>query len=211
MIVLNNIFYKYPRGDREIIRGVSACFDKGEIVAVTGPNGCGKTTLTKLIVGIYRPDAGSIAIDGADTSGLDLADIGRRAGYVFQNPDRQLFCDTVYNEVAYGLKNMGCGHEEPAARVRRYLDMFGLTPLRESYPGRLSRGEKQRVALAAILAMGTDYIILDEPTTGLDVRTRNQLGRLLAHIKQEQDCGIIIVSHERSFIEAYADREWVIA
>lgn len=207
MIELDAVTYKYPRSGRAVIEGCCARFDRGEIVAVTGPNGCGKTTLTKLIVGVLRPQAGRIAIDGRDTAGLDLFAIGRLAGYIFQNPARQLFCDTVEHEVAYGLENLGLPAQTVRARTEEYLELLRLSHLRQAYPGRLSQGEKQRLMLAATLALGTRYLILDEPTTGLDVRTRHQLEEMLRTLRARQNCGIVVVSHEREFISRCADRE----
>jgi energy-coupling factor transport system ATP-binding protein len=209
MISINNIAFKYPLSDVLVLSEFSAGFQRGEIVAVSGRNGCGKTTLTKLLVGILRPMRGSIAIDGVETAGMDLFEIGRRVGYVFQNPNRQLFCDTVYNEVAYGLRNMKLDEAQTAEKTRHYLDYFELARYSDVFPGKLSLGEKQRLALASVLALGTDYLVLDEPTTGLDTRRQNELGDMLLRLRSELGCGIILVSHETSFIKAYADRELV--
>ena len=209
MIELINLKYKYPHGSAYIIQGFSSRFDRGEITAISGKNGCGKTTLTKLLVGILRPSEGCIMIDGCDTACLNLFEIGRLVGYIFQNPNRQLFCDTVYNEVAYGLKNLQMGEEQITQTVNYYLDLFDLNRYRETYPGKLSLGEKQRLALAAVLALGTDYIVLDEPTTGLDARRQQQLGRMLVKLKQYQNSGIIVASHSADFIDRYTDRELV--
>ena len=209
MIELSAVGYKYPRAKAEVIHDFSARFERGEIAAISGKNGCGKTTLTKLITGILRPDCGKISIDGEDSSGMSLFDIGKRVGYVFQNPSDQLFCASVYDETAYGLLNIGLSREETDEKVRFYLNFFRLTGLENSLPDTLSLGEKQRVALACVLSMGTDYLIMDEPTTGLDMRSRAQLGELLTDIKQTRGAGIILVSHDSGFIAKIADRELV--
>jgi len=209
MIDVENVTFKYPHCCAPAISGFSACFERGEIVAVTGRNGCGKTTMTKLLAGIFRPDEGRVSIDGSDTAKMDLFEIGQKLGYIFQNPDNQLFCDTVFSEVAYGVRNQGLSENEVSQKVGRYLELFDLSRYRETYPGKLSLGEKQRLALAAVLALGTDYLALDEPTAGLDVYRRLQLGDMLLKLKRELNCGIIIVSHERGFIADYADRELV--
>ena len=211
MISVDNITYKYPLAAAPILSGFSARFERGEIVALMGKNGSGKTTLTKLLVGMLRPLSGSIFIDDLSISDMDLFEIGQRTGYVFQNPNRQLFCDTVYNEVAYGLRNLGLDDALASRKVDYYLDYFDLTRYRGTYPGKLSLGEKQRLALAAVLALGTDYLILDEPTTGLDEHRREDLGHMLLELRQEFNCGIVFVSHEADFIASYADRELVIA
>ena len=210
MIKLENITYKYPKGSAPVLSDFSACFERGEIVAVRGKNGCGKTTLTKLIAGILRPAAGYIQIDGADTGSLDLFGIGQRVGYIFQNPNLQLFCDTVYNEAAYGLKNSGLESSQIAEKTDYYLEHFEILQYRDVYPGKLSLGEKQRLALAAVLVLGTDYLVLDEPTTGLDVYRRRALGDMLLRLREERNCGIVFTSHEADFIARCADRELVI-
>lgn len=209
MIEVHGVSYKYPKTDEYVLRSLSLDFRRGEICAVTGPNGCGKTTLTKLMTGVLRPDEGSILIDGCDEAGMGLFEIGQRIGYVFQNPSKQLFCATVNEEIAFGLKNQGMSEGGIEDTVAYYTERFRLSHHRDDYPGRLSQGEKQRVVLAAVLSMGTDYLILDEPTTGLDVRGRHELGEILRGLVRERETGILIVSHERGFISRYADREVV--
>jgi energy-coupling factor transport system ATP-binding protein len=211
MICVENAVYRYPQSNAPVLTDFSACFDRGEVVAVTGRNGCGKTTLTKLLVGILRPEAGVVTIDGSDASRMDLFEIGQRVGYIFQNPNRQLFCDAVYNEVAYGLRNSGLDETLTEEKADHYLEYFDLDRYRETYPGKLSHGEKQRLALAAVLALGTDYIVLDEPTAGLDVRRQRELGDMLSKLRRERSCGIIIVSHETDFVARFADRELVMS
>ena len=209
MIKAESLSFKYPHSSASVLSDFSAEFDRGEITAIRGKNGCGKTTLTKLLTGVLRPESGSISIDSLDISCLDLFEIGQRVGYVFQNPNRQLFCDTVFNEVAYGLRNLGFDAAQTEAEVIHFLEFFGLSSYRDSYPGKLSHGEKQRLALAAVLALGTGYLVLDEPTTGLDVRRQRELGGMLRKLRQESGCGIILVSHEADFIANFADRELV--
>jgi len=210
MIQVEAVTYRYPKSVVPVFSDFFAEFRRGEITAVTGKNGCGKTTLTKLLVGILRPSLGYISIDGSNTSDMDLSDIGRRVGYVFQNPNRQLFCDTVYNEVAFGLRYTGLCEDETKQRAEHFLDRFDLKQYRETYPGKLSLGEKQRLALAAVMALATDYLVLDEPTTGHDARRQRELGEALIKLRHELDCGIVLVSHETDFIARYADRELLI-
>jgi len=209
MITVNDVTYGYPGGAAPVLSGFSAFFKRGEITAVSGGNGCGKTTLSKLITGMLRPSGGSVLIDDTDISGMDLFAIGRRVGYVFQNPDNQLFCDTVYNEVAFGLRNLKIDNAEVDEKTSHYLDHFGLSRYKDVYPGKLSIGEKQRLALAAVLALGTDYLLLDEPTTGLDVLRRSELGELLTGLRDSGGCGIIVISHDKRFISRFAGREVV--
>ena len=211
MLEAVSITFGYLKCASPVFRDFTARFVRGEIVALCGKNGCGKTTLTKLLVGILRPSSGQILIDGNDISGMSLFDTGKRVGYVFQNPNRQLFCDTVYNEIAYGLRNSGMGADETNHKVNSCLKLFGLERYTGVFPGKLSLGEKQRVALAAVLALGTDYLVMDEPTSGLDVRRQAELGDMLVKLRIETRCGIVIASHEIDFIDRYADRELVIA
>ena len=211
MILIENVSYKYPKSDDAAVSDFSAQFRRGEITALSGKNGCGKTTLTKLLVGALRPDSGRVSIDDLDTAGMDLFEIGRRAGYLFQNPNRQLFCDTVYNEVAFGLRNLGMDEAGAEETSEYYLGLFDLTRYRDIYPGKLSLGEKQRLVLAAVLALGTDYLVLDEPTTGLDIRRRDELGELLLRLKLEKNCGVVVASHDAAFISKYADGELVMS
>ncbi|MGE4484618.1 MAG: energy-coupling factor ABC transporter ATP-binding protein [Oscillospiraceae bacterium] len=211
MITVKCVSFKYPRSDREVIKDLSCSFGRGEVVALTGGNGCGKTTLTKLMTGMLRPESGCVTVGGYDIKDMDLFQIGRRIGYVFQNPNRQLFCQTVYDEIAFGLKNLGLGEKLFACKTEEMLSRFDLARLRASFPGNLSFGEKQRTALAAVLALGTEYLILDEPTSGLDMRGREELGALLRGLADNDGCGVIFVSHERAFIDKYATREEVMS
>lgn len=208
-IKVENIAYKYPKRAQYVLSGFSARFERGEITAVTGKNGCGKTTLTKLLVGILRPSAGRVVIDDLETISMDLFEIGQIVGYVFQNPNRQLFCDTVYNEVAYGLRSQCLDEDLITQNTERCLELFGLSRYKDTYPGKLSLGEKQRLALAAVIALGTDYLVLDEPTSGLDALSQRELGELLRKLRSELNCGIIFASHEHGFISRCSDRELV--
>jgi len=210
MIFIDNVTFRYPQMISAVIDHFSASFDRSEIVAITGRNGSGKTTLTRLLTGMLRPDSGLIAVDGSDMCGMDLCEIGSRIGIVFDNPSRQMFCSTVAEEVTFGLAEAGLPLEEIEKRSGEYLARLHIAHLRDQYPGKLSRGEKQCVMLAAMLCRGTDYIVLDEPTTGLDIRTRHELGRTLLSLCRERSAGIVVVSHERDFLRAYASREVII-
>ena len=209
MISVDNITFTYPRSKTPVLKGFSADFQREKITAIRGKNGCGKTTLTKLITGILKPETGHILIDGHNIVDDDLFQIGQKVGYLFQNPNSQLFCETVYKEIAYGLENMGLNEEAIAKKASYYLDYFNISHLSEAYPAKLSQGEKQRVMLSVILAMGNQYLILDEPTSGLDMKSRQDLGLMLEKLCLEQGLGIIIVSHDRDFMARYAQRELV--
>lgn len=196
---VKNLNFRYKKGNKMILQDFSAEFPVGEITAVTGKNGTGKTTLAKLIVGILKPQSGKILVDGENISGESLAQRGMRIGYVMQNPERQIFSETVVEEMRYGLKNLKLSEEEIQGRVDEYLEFFGLLHHKDSFPFILSHGEKQRLVLAAILAMKPKYLILDEPTASLDQKRKVVLGEYLKKL----DCGIIVISHDKAFIDAY--------
>jgi energy-coupling factor transport system ATP-binding protein len=210
MIEIEHVSYRYPKNSADTLHDVNLHFERGEICALTGKNGCGKTTLTKLLTGILRPDKGDILVNETDIKNCNLFEIGQQIGYVFQNPNKQLFCATVFEEIAFGLRNKNMPPSDVKRLTEEYLERFHLEKLHNKYPGNLSYGEKQRVVLAAVLALGTDYLVLDEPTTGLDMRGRSELGGILKKLSIEQGCGIVIVSHERGFVERYANREAVL-
>lgn len=207
MIQAKNISFQYPKSDRWVLKNFSADFNKNEIIALTGPNGCGKTTLSRILVGILKPKRGNVYIDNVDTAQLSLAEIGKKIGLVMQHPARQLFCTTVQEEMEYGLKNLGLDEAEIAKRVQYYLEYFQLENYKEVFPFEMSYGEKQRLVLAAILAMRPEYLLLDEPTASLDVYRQKLLGELITKIHKETKTGIIIISHDRDFIEKYATKE----
>jgi len=209
MIQLDNITYQYPQTKNPVIKDYSASFERGEVVAITGRNGCGKTTLTRLLAGILRPASGKVVLDGIDLAGLDLYEIGCRVGLVFENPARQLFCPTVFEEVAFGLQESGLAPAEIERQTNDCLLRLHISHLTKNHPFQLSRGEKQCVMLAALLNRGSDYLVLDEPTAGLDLRTRHDLGRQLVSLARENSAGVVVVSHEHDFIKACADREVV--
>ena len=210
MLRLEAVSFHYPKCETNIINELSCEFNPGEWVAITGRNGCGKTTLVKLLTGVLRPSAGRIVLDGKDLSGLDLFGIGQHIGCVFQDPSRQLFCRTVTEEISYGLRNLALAESEIQERVEHYLKLFDLEDLAQSFPGNLSQGEQQRVVLAAVMALGTRYLLLDEPTSSLDMPTREKLGESLEALVQA-GCGVIVVSHERAFIQRWAQRELVLS
>ncbi len=205
LLETHKLCYTYPGHKKEILHDLTVVFRSGEITALTGDNGCGKTTLTKLLTGMLRPRQGCVCIDGNDIAAMSLAEIGRQVAYVFQNPSQQIFCTTVEDEIAYGLNNMKLDRAEIERRISFYLDYFEMAAYRRTFPQSLSQGEKQRLMLAAILAMHPRYVILDEPTTGLDVYRRKLLGDYLLRIK-EDGYGVIFVSHQDKFIATYADR-----
>lgn len=204
---IKDITFRYGKKEPAVLEAFSAVFEQKKITAVLGPNGAGKTTLSKIIMGILAPEQGSVCLDGPDMKEWSLAERGRRIGYVMQNPARQIFSTTVQEEMEYGLVNQGLEGEELEAKCRKFLSLFDLTGYEEAFPFHLSHGEKQRLVLAAVLAMEPDYLLLDEPTSSLDQRRRAQLGSYLENIRTGLGCGIILISHDRAFVEQYAQEQ----
>ncbi len=203
---VTEVTFRYGKKEPAVLEAFSAFFEKGEIAAILGPNGAGKTTLGKVIMGILKPEAGKILLDGQDLQDWSLAERGRKIGYAMQNPARQIFSPTVREEIAYGLENLGLSEQEIQEKSQAFLSLFGLDGMEEKFPFRLSHGEKQRLVLASILAMEPEYLLLDEPTSGLDQKRKAQLGHYLDRICGELGCGVLLISHDLGFVERYAKR-----
>lgn len=203
-IKLVGITYAYPRS-RFALKDVDLSLNQGEIVGITGENGSGKTTLGKIIMGILMPDSGNIEIDGVDGKTLKLCERGFKIGYAFQNPDRQLFAASVQDEIIFPLEIKGVDKKTAQERAETLLKRFELSHLKERVPMRLSRGEKQRLVLAATLAQEPGFLILDEPATGLDRDRKKALYQLLKELTEE-GIGMAVISHDLQFIEDYANR-----
>lgn len=178
---------------------------QGETVILTGPNGSGKTTLGKLLTGILKPTNGTIRIFDQDSKDLSLGDIGRKIGYCFQNPGKQLFAASVEEEIRFGLKYRGEDIDTIDQVTQEMMDIFEISHLKNEFPFNLSWGEKRRVVLAATLALNPAYLILDEPTTGLDEGRIDCLNRILKNLR-EKGIGMLLISHNQSFIDDNAYR-----
>jgi len=183
--------------------GVSLEVAPAEIVAVVGENGSGKTTLIKHFNGLLRPTEGSVIVDGLDAATVPVAELARRVGLVFQNPDTMLFAETVEDEVAFGLRNID--PDSTGEPIDAALGEVGLLHRKAVYPRSLSRGERQRLAIACVIAMRPRVIVLDEPTTGLDAREAARVMETLGRLRQEGHT-IIMVTHDMRLGEEYADR-----
>ncbi|MDV2481573.1 ABC transporter ATP-binding protein [Methanoculleus sp. Wushi-C6] len=174
-----------------------------EIVAVVGENGSGKTTLIKHFNGLLRPTEGSVTVDGLDAATVPIAELARHVGLVFQNPDTMLFAETVEEEVAFGLRNID--PESTGEPIEAALREVGLIHRKAVYPRSLSRGERQRLAIACVIAMKPGVIVLDEPTTGLDAREAARVMETLGRLRREGHT-IVMVTHDMRLGEEYADR-----
>lgn len=209
MLELKNVCFAYKK-QAPVINNVSLAIKPGEFLAIVGRNGSGKTTLTRLIMALRKPSSGEILLDGHPTQQSGPAEMARSIGYVFQNPDRQIFRDTVAEEISYGPEQLKSPPDLTAKLVSQALAAAGLTELTNAYPPSLSRGQKQRLAIASALAMQPKLLILDEPTSGQDAHEREQLMRLLTRLNQD-GLAILLITHDMELLAAYAKRVVVMA
>jgi len=198
MIVMENVYFTYPNGV-EALRGIDLKIEDGEFIAIMGQNGAGKTTLVKHMNGLLKPTRGRVLVDGVETTKVSVAKLARKVGLVFQNPDHQLFSETVEDEIKFALKNFGFDEETIKRRVDWALNMLDLERYRSVSPFMLSGGERKRVALASVLAWDPSIIILDEPTIGQDYRQKERLRQFIMQLNQ-QGKTIIIVTHDVEFV-----------
>ncbi|MGB9959480.1 MAG: energy-coupling factor ABC transporter ATP-binding protein [Candidatus Bathyarchaeales archaeon] len=198
MIEVQDLYFVYPSGV-EALKGVSLTIQNGEFVAVMGENGAGKTTLVKHFNGLLKPTRGKVLVDGVETTKVSVATLARKVGFVFQNPDHQLFSETVEEEIAFALKNFGFSSEIIEKRVTWALNLLGLAQYRKTSPFMLSGGERKRVALASVLAWDPEILILDEPTIGQDYQQKEMLRQFILQMK-EQGKTVVIVTHDVEFV-----------
>lgn len=198
MILLDDVHFAYD-GIYTALQGVSLQIDSGERLAIMGQNGAGKTTLVKHMNGLLRPQKGRVFVDGKDARKMSVAEIARIVGLVWQNPDHQLFLDTVEKEITFGLRNIGYSSAEAMERCAKTLSLLGLEGLTNRSPFSLSGGERKRVALASVLAIEPRVLALDEPTIGQDARQKENLSTMLMDLN-EGGCAVICVTHDIEFV-----------
>lgn len=192
---LEDIHFAYP-GRPAALKGATLTVESGERLAITGHNGAGKSTLLRIMVGLLLPTRGSITAFGAPRrEEADFHDVRRRAGLVFQDPDDQLFCPTVAEDIAFGPLNLGQSRDEAMAQVDSVLTMLDLMHLRDRITHRLSGGEKRLITLASVLAMSPEVLLLDEPTNALDEENEARLVEILQSLPQ----AMVIISHDPHF------------
>ena len=210
MLEVKNIKYSYNK-DYQALKGVSLKVEEGEMVALLGKNGAGKSTLFLHLNGIYEPDEGQVFIDGEELKydKKSLLKFRQKVGIVFQNPDDQIFAPTVEEDVAFGPLNLDLPMEEVQRRVTEALARVGMSGYEKKAPHHLSGGQKKRVAIAGILAMKPKYMVLDEPTAGLDPQGVTDLSKLLKELNDE-GITIIISTHEVNLVPNYAQRVFVL-
>ncbi len=199
-IDVREIHFAYPRG-KAVFSGFSQTFLHNTIYGVIGKKGAGKTTLGKLMVGLLSYNRGEIQMNGRAVHTLTLGEIGASVGYLYQNPTRQLFATTVYEELSFVFLLNGEDEKIVHEKVMQQLEKFHLTHVKDMFPFYLSQGEKQRLVIASLLMRKLNFLILDEPTTALDVKRKKELLTTLKEIQSADKMGLIIISHDREFLE----------
>ena len=208
MLDIQQVSFAYP-GHAPALKELSLTVAAGDFIGLAGRNGSGKTTLTRIMVGLAKPVSGQVLLDGQNTIQCGPAIMARAIGYVFQNPDRQIFRDTVAQEVAFGPEQMDWSDSERTQAVADALRMTGLESVVAAYPRGLTRSFRQRIAIASALALKPRLLILDEPTSGQDAEEKAQLMKLLDELNQ-QGIGIILVTHDMELLLAHTRRAVVL-
>jgi energy-coupling factor transport system ATP-binding protein len=211
-IEIKHLTYRYPSSKRDILTDISLNIKKGEFCAIIGPNGGGKTTLCHAIRGFvphfYQGDMqGEVWIDGKNTREMSVGELALKVGFVFQNPFTQIsgIADTVYEELAFGLENLGVEPAEIRERIERVLKLTRLDKLRDRTPFELSGGQQQRVALASIIVMEPEILVIDEPTSQLDPEGTEEVFEIIRLMK-ESGKTIVLVEHKMELVAQYSDR-----
>lgn len=203
-IKIDNLDYFYE-GEVQALKEINLEINKNEFIGIIGQNGAGKSTLLKNIIGLLKPSEGSVVVMGNDTCDSYVCDISTKVGFVLQNPDLQLFAQTVKEEVDFGPKNLGYEGEELENTVNRALKQVGMEDRKEDFPPALSRGERAKVVIASVLAMEPSIIIFDEPTRGQDYEGERQIMDIAAGLHNKGKT-VIVVTHDMQLIAEYANR-----
>jgi energy-coupling factor transporter ATP-binding protein EcfA2 len=211
IITIKDLSFSYAGATRQSLRNVSLEVEEGEFVIVTGPSGCGKTTLCRCLNGLvpnfYAGElTGEILVCGLDVRQHPTSELSRHVGLVFQNPENQLFSLTVERDVAFGPENLGLSREETRERVEWAMKVTGIENLRDRAPYELSGGQQQRVALASVLAMKPEVMVLDEPTSFLDPRSSLEILNVIAKLNEELRMTVILVEHRLDLATRHCDR-----
>lgn len=216
-IKLANVFHIYSKGtpfERRALNDVSLEISKGEFVAIIGHTGSGKSTLVQHLNGLLKPSQGKAAIDDVDLSGkgTNVKAARQQVGMVFQYPEHQIFAETVFEDIAFGPRNKGLNEDEVNKQVREAMAFVGLDydTYAQRSPFQLSGGQMRRVAIAGVVAMNPDYLVLDEPSAGLDPRSRNAVFKEILALHKSRGIAIVLVTHSMEEAAKYADRMLVI-
>jgi len=204
VIKVEDVYYKYPDG-AEALKGVNLSIASGEFVAIMGENGAGKTTLVKHFNGVLKPTEGRVLVKGMDTRFHSVAELSRIVGLVFQNPDHQLFGETVFDEVAFALKNFNFPRDVIERRAEWALKVMELYRYKDRSPYSLSVGERKRLAIAAVLAYDPEILVLDEPTAGQDYVQKEKISEML-NLLRTMGKTVVIVTHDVEFVMEHVNR-----
>ncbi|HDD70042.1 ATP-binding cassette domain-containing protein [Candidatus Bathyarchaeota archaeon] len=210
IIQTENLTYTYPSATKPSIRDISIKIEKGEFVLITGPSGCGKTTLCRCFNGLiphfYQGELkGKITVVGLNVLEHPTYELAKHVGLVFQNPENQLFALSVEKDVAFGLENLGVPKEEMWKRVNWALNLTGIYDLRERAPHELSGGQQQRVAIASVLAMQPEVLVLDEPTSFLDPLTAKKIFEVIYELNRKLGITVVLVEHRLDLTAHYTN------
>ncbi len=209
-IEFKNVTFKYGENDNEktVIDSFNLAIKKGSFTVILGHNGSGKSTIAKLMNGLYKPNNGEVIVDGISTADSDKEiEIKRKVGMVFQNPDNQLLASIVEDDVAFGPENLGCPPDESKKRVVQSLKAVNMSEFINHSPHHLSGGQKQRVAIAGVLAMKSECIVFDEPTSMLDPQGRGEIISTIERLNREDGITVVLITH---FMEEAANADRVI-
>ncbi len=207
---VKKVAFRYPDGTQSL-SDIDLEIRRGEFVGILGANGSGKTTLLKVMDGLLKDFEGSVNLDGKEIRTLSPKEIYGKVGLIFQNSDEQLFAPTVFEDVAFGPINMGLPGEEVALRVRRALKDMDMEGCAAKPIHRLSFGEKKRICLAGLLAMGQEILLLDEPTDGLDPIGEHRMMNLLMRLNKEKEITLVMATHRVDLVPLFLDRLYILS
>ena len=216
-IKVENVSFVYGKGtpfEKKAVDDISFCVKKGEFIGLIGHTGSGKSTLIQMLNGLIKPDSGKVFINGTDITAdkVNLKEIRSKIGLVFQYPEYQLFEETVYKDIAYGPSNFNKSKEEIDSVINDVISLVGLdSSILEKSPFELSGGQKRRVAIAGVLAMSPDILILDEPTAGLDPAGRNDILACIKNLHEQKGMTVILVSHSMEDIANNVDKIMIVS
>lgn len=204
IIETKGLYYTYPSGTTAL-QGVDLSIEEGEVIAIVGQNGSGKTTLVRQFNGLLTPTSGQVIIGGKCTTGITVGELSRTVGYVFQNPNHQIFCKSVMEELSVGPDNFGLSPEEKQKNIQRAIDLLELSSMMEKHPLMLDYTSKKILTIASVLTFNPKVFVMDEPTGGLDEEGRKLLRRTIQCLRNEGHT-VVMISHDMDFVAETMDR-----
>lgn len=204
-IVAENLSYIYPDGTLAV-SGANLCIGKTEYVAIVGQNGSGKTTLVKHFNGLLKPTGGRARVAGIDIPGDRVRELARHVGYVFQNPDHQLFCNTVFDELMFAPRQLGLDVAQAEEEARRIMNALGLSPWKNEHPFFLGKGQRRRLAVGSVLSINPEILIVDEPTTGQDWKGSKEMMSLFDELNRNGGKTVIVITHNMRLVAEHCKR-----